>query len=359
MALPFLVLYLTQGRGWRAEDAGAALLVYGAGALSTAPFSGRLADRWGHLRVLKASLWASSGAMMLLPFANMRWALYLLIFAWAAFTQAFSPSAMALLASLADPRQRKAVFSLQRLAVNLGMSVGPALGGIIAHQSYAWVFWTDGLTTLAAAALMCIFPFVHATPAASGAGTPSSAWRDHRLGQLLLGFLMVLLVFTQIEGALPLWVVKDLDLGNPFFGLLFTVNTLAIVTLEVPLNLRMAKWTHGQQMLMGSSLYAAGFGLTQWATTRTHLVGVVLVWTFGEMILLPAVGDAVATLAPPDRRGEYMGLHAATFAAAFTLGPWLGVLTYARLGPSWVWAGGFTLAALGGVLLGRFKALQS
>ncbi len=359
MALPFLVLYLTQGRGWRAEDSGSALLVYGAGALVTAPFSGRLADGWGPLRVLRASLWASGGAMMLIPFVRDGWALHLLILAWGAFTQAFSPSALALLASLTEPGRRKVTFSLQRLAVNLGMSVGPALGGVIAHQSYAWVFWIDGLTTLVAAALLGFFPELHAPLVESHARTRTRAWRDPRLGRLLLGFLMVLVVFTQIEGALPLWVVKDLGLGNPFFGLLFTVNTLAIVILEVPLNLRMAHWSHSQQMLLGSSLYATGFGLTTWATTRAPLTGVVLVWTFGEMILLPAVSDAVATLAPPDRRGEYLGLHAATFSVAFTLGPWLGVLAYVRLGPSWVWAGGFVFAMVGGLILGRFKVSRS
>jgi predicted MFS family arabinose efflux permease len=64
MALPFLVLYLTEGRHWTPAEAGYGMMTYGAGALAAGPFSGRLADRLGHAHVLKASLW-TSGALLL------------------------------------------------------------------------------------------------------------------------------------------------------------------------------------------------------------------------------------------------------------------------------------------------------
>lgn len=355
MALPFLVLYLTSARGWAAEEAGIAMFVYGAGALVTGPFSGQLADRMGHLRVLKTSLWTSGALLMLLPFATGRPVLYPLIFLWAALTQAFWPSAMALLASVAEAEQRKAVYSLHRLAVNLGMSVGPALGGLIAHRSYTWVFWVDGLTTLASAVLLSLFLRPRAAEMPAEGASSGRAWGDRRLAFLLFAFVPVLMVFFQVEGALPLWVVRDLGLGNPFFGLLFTVNTLLIVVLEVPLNLRMAHWSHGRQLLLGSLCYAVGFGLTGWATTRGWLLATVVIWTFGEMILLPAMSDAVAALAPPERRGEYMGLYSTAFAAGLTLGPWLGVLVYARWGAPWLWAACFVAAGLGGLALSRFR----
>ncbi len=356
MALPFLVLYLTGGRHWSPGDAGIAMMVYGAGALLTGPFAGRLADALGHARILKASLWSSGALLLLLPFATSRPTLFVLIFLWAALTQAFWPSAMALLAGLAAPEQRKAVYALHRLAVNLGMAVGPALGGVIAHRSFTWVFWTDGLTTLAGAAVLTLFLRTHPKPVPHPDALPSiSAWRDRRLALLLLAFLPVLMVFFQIEGALPLWITRDLGFDTRFFGLIFTVNTLVIVALEVALNLAMARWPHRRQLLLGALCYAVGFGLTGLARTKGALLGTVVIWTFGEMILLPAMADAVATLASPERRGEYMGLYSTTFAAGLALGPWLGVLVYAHLGPRVVWAGCFFVAVLGGILLGRFR----
>lgn len=356
MALPFLVLYLTEGRRWTPAEAGYGMMVYGAGALVAGPFSGRLADRLGHVHVLKASLWSSGTLLLVLPFATTKPLLFALIFLWAGLTQAFWPSAMALLTGLAAPERRKAVFALHRLAVNLGMAVGPAMGGLIAHHSYRWVFWTDGITTLAGAVMLSLVLKAAPAPAVPhGHARGQSPWRDRHLAYLLLPFIPMLMVFFQIEGTLPLWVVRDLGLGSRFFGLLFTVNTLLIVLFEVPLNLAMAHWPHGRQLFIGSLCLALGFGLTAWATGYTTLILTTVIWTFGEMILFPAMSDAVATLAPPDRRGEYMGLLSLTFAAGLALGPWLGVLTYAKAGPRAVWLATFAIAGGAGLLLVRFR----
>jgi predicted MFS family arabinose efflux permease len=354
MAMPFLVLFLIQDRGWSAEDAGLAMMVYGAGAFVAGPVAGRLADRLGHAHVLRASLWSSGAAMGLVPLVESRLVLLPLIALWAALTQAFWPSAMALLVDAAPAGQRRAVYALHRLAVNLGMAVGPAAGGLIAHYSFRWVFWVDAATTLASALILALFLRPKATAPASGK-PGRSPWGDPRLAYLMLGFLPVLMVFFQIEGALPLWVVRDLGLGTRFFGLIFTLNTLLIVALEVALNLGMARWPHRRLLLLGSLCYAAGFGLTGFAVSRSLLLGTVVLWTFGEMILLPAMSDAVATLAPADRRGEYMGLYSLSFAAALALGPWLGVLVYSRFGPAATWGGCAAFGLLSAVLLGRFR----
>lgn len=357
MALPFLVLYLTEARRWTPGEAGTAMAVYGLGALAAAPFAGRLADRLGHARVLRASLWLSGAALLVLPLVGARGLLYPLIFLWAGFTQAFWPSAMALIAALVAPDQRKAAFALHRAAVNLGMAVGPAAGGLIAHASYRWVFWTDGLSTLASGALLTWLLRDAApapAPAAEGAEV-RGAWRDRRLRILLLGLLPAFLVFFQIEGAYPLWVVRDLGHSTRFFGLIFTLNTLLIVAFEVALNMAMVRWPHGPALALGCLCYAVGFGLTGLAHGRGSLLVLAGVWTVGEMILLPTASDAVAGLAPPSRRGEYMGLYALAFASALALGPWLGVKGYAALGSAWVWAGCACAGILSALVLWPFR----
>jgi MFS family permease len=356
MALPFLVLYLTEARRWTPAEAGTAMAVYGFGALSAAPFAGKLADRLGHARVLRASLWLSGAALLLMPFVGSRPLLYPLIFLWAGFTQAFWPSAMALITSLVAPEQRKAAFALHRAAVNLGMAVGPAMGGLIAHASYRWVFWTDGLSTLASGVLLTWFlrDAVAVPPPASGEPTVS-AWRDRRLLALLVGILPAFLVFFQIEGAYPLWVVRDLGHSTRFFGLIFTLNTLLIVAFEVALNMAMARWPHGRALALGCLCYAVGFGLTGWAHGKVPLLALAAIWTVGEMILLPTASDAVAGLAPAERRGEYMGFYALAFATALALGPWLGVQGYAKVGPAWVWGGCAVLGTLSALVLLPFR----
>ena len=72
MALPFLVLYLTQELQFSREHAGAMLMLYGAVGLIVAPISGRLTDTLGPLRVMRLSLIGSGLALLLYPLATTR-----------------------------------------------------------------------------------------------------------------------------------------------------------------------------------------------------------------------------------------------------------------------------------------------
>jgi MFS family permease len=50
-----------------------------------------------------------------------------------------------------------------------------------------------------------------------------------------------------------------------------------------------------------------------------------------------------------------MGLLSLAFAAGLALGPWLGVLAYALVGPRIVWTATFFIAGGAGLLLMRFR----
>lgn len=150
--------------------------------------------------------------------------------------------------------------------------------------------------------------------------------------------------------------MRDLHFTTRFFGLVFTLNTLMIVVLEVALNLAMARWPHGSLLALGALLFAVGYGLTGLTRTAGGVLLTVAIWTFGEMIMFPALADAVAALSPPRRRGEYMGMFAFTFALGTAVGPWLGVLAYTRGGPGLAWGGCFVLGCASAAALARFRA---
>jgi len=341
MALPFLVLYLTRAREWPAERAGLALTAFGLGSLLTAPLSGRLADRVGAGRVLKASLLLCGLLMVLVPYVRGTAATLALIFTWAVVGDAYRPANMALLSHLSDPEQRKSAFALNRLALNLGMSIGPALGGFLAAYSYTSLFWVDGVTSCLAGLVALLF--LGASPPETkadggGAPVPASALRDGRFLAFMALLLPVGLVFFQLSGALPLFVVRDLKLGEAAFGILFTVNTILIVVLEIPLTGATARWPHGVTLPLGAALVGLGFATTSLATGFWSAAASVVVWTFGEMVLFPASNAAVSDLAPAQRRGEYMGLYSATFSLALAAGPYLGTALLTARGPVVLWS---------------------
>jgi predicted MFS family arabinose efflux permease len=239
------------------------------------------------------------------------------------------------------------------------MAVGPALGGILAHVHFSWIFLVDGATSLIAASVLTWGPSMHGaerTPPPAAA-ISRTAWRDARLFYLLLSSLPILLVFFQAEGALAVWVVHDLGRDTRLYGALFTLNTILIVVFEVWLNLATSKWPRSRQLVVGAMLVTLGFSCTALARNDWLLLGTVVLWTFGEMILIPSLSDAAASLASPDRRGEYMGLYGMTMSAGISLGPWLGVTVLARFGPVATWAGCGALGAVSVLLLGGFDSV--
>jgi predicted MFS family arabinose efflux permease len=356
MALPFLALYLMKQMGLGAAHAGRGFIVYGAGAMVAAPLGGWLADRFGPLKVMRTSLLLSGLLMLVLPLVKDVPGFFLLIGTWALVSEGFRPASMSILADLGPPELRKAVYSLNRLAINLGMSVGPALGGFIATRSYHALFWVDGATTLAAWAVLVLMvrqrPHKHES---SSSPALLYALRDPVLGYFLLAIIPVVIVFFQHEGPMPIYLVRDLKLPESFYGSLFTINTLLIVALEVRLNLATAHWSHRRTLLLGSLLYAIGFGAMAVAHTPAAIIGTVVIWTFGEMILFPAMSDYIASIAPPARRGAYMGLFTFTFSVAFSLGPWMGTWMLDAWGGRVLWPVMGILGIVSALALARIR----
>jgi predicted MFS family arabinose efflux permease len=353
MALPFLVLYQVQALGLSPGRAGVAMVVYGGAAMVAAPLGGRLSDRLGSLPVMKTSLVSAGLLMMVLPFVRGWVPLLLVVTLWAITAELFRPANMAILADLSAPELRKASFSLNRLAINLGMSIGPALGGLLASRSYKALFLVDGLTSLASTAILALYPT--APPPrqpAEGATSSHAAWKDRRFRLYLLASLPVVVVFFQHIGALPIHLVRGLHYGEAFYGLVFTLSTLLVVVFEIAINLATAHWSPRRVHILGALLYAIGYGATGLVVSKAGVLATVVVWTLAEMILLPGMADFVSHLAPAERRGEYMGLYTLSFGLAFSLGPWLGVLAYGHLGAA-MWGLCFISASLSALMLGR------
>jgi len=157
--------------------------------------------------------------------------------------------------------------------------------------------------------------------------------------------------FALIESALPLYLVQYLNQSPAFYGTLFTINTLLIVAFEVPLNQATAHWPNVWSLIAGCLLFAIGFGALAVVSSATGVLVTVVVWTFGEMMLFPAMAAHLGDIAPENKRGAYMGAYSMSLAIALAVGPWLGTQLLASIGPVGVWSIMFALGALAAVLM--------
>jgi MFS family permease len=352
MFVPFLVLYATGALGVSPSKAGVLLTVYGVGGIIAAPIGGRLCDRFGPVRVMWLSLVAAGALLLAMPLATTYEATLALVALLALVGEAVRPATMSATGAFAGASQRRAAFALTRLAVNLGMAVGPALGGVLALHSFSLLCIVDGATSLAAALLLTLaWPGEPPAVAREPEHLRKGAWRAPGFMVFLLGALACAIVFFQHESTLPLYLTRELALPSTTFGLMFTINTGLIVLVEVPINLAMARWPHRRVLALGALLNAIGFGSAvlvtpAWGGAAAYGMALtVVVWTFGEMVLLPGMTAYVTDIAPPGRAGEFLGLYSMTWGVAFATGPVAGTWLYDHVGPAAVWLACFGLGS--------------
>lgn len=366
MVVPFLLIYLTKYLHVPPEKAALIFWVYGATALFLSPNFGWLADRFGAEKVMVVSLISFSVVLFAFSFVQNFTQAMIGSFFLAATGEAFRPAAMSSIAEYATAEQRKVALAFNRLAINLGMSLGPLVGGLIVVHSYPALFWIDGVTSLLAASILIIFLWPetklmreNAEKPARERGAFKQVLADRTFLYFALSLIPVSMVFFQHESSLSIYMTHHLGLKESWYGFVFTINTILIILFEIPLNFYTSHWSHRKSLSLGCLFFAVGFGCTLFADTAVKIMMTVAIWTVGEMILFPAMANYVSELAPRGRQGLYMGVYSMAFSIAFIVGPWLGTTVLSKFGTTSLWTGCFIFAALSSLMMLRIHRRAS
>lgn len=364
MFLTFLAIYLTKYQGYSIDYAGYVLSAYGIGSLAAGPVVGKLADKFGNLPVMKISLLLSAFVLFLFPFFHEFWMIILLTLILSWVSEAFRPANLALISDIVKPEDRKIAFALNRLAINLGFSIGPLLGGFLIMFDYHWMFIFDGFTSLLALGFL-LYTSLSKEEKERRALRPVSPegegvekinpFKDPRLLYYVLALSPVYIVFFSQISTISLYVVNELKFPEPVIGALFLVNTLMIIFLEVPINNAMMDWEDRKLLSLGGVLTGIGFGLFAFSYNIPMLVICIVILTFGEMIFSPASANYLAEIAPVNSKGMYMGFLQIVFNISLFIGPAAGAFMMEGFGSKWMWITCFFLSMVGVVLMWRMK----
>ena len=363
MVIFFLSLYLTRQLGFTPARAGQALSLYGLGSLAGAFLGGWLSDRIGSTSVQKLSLALSGALLIILGQMRSPWGLFPLLFFFSAAAGALYPANAASMSRVCPPGLQVKGFALNRLANNLGATIGPAVGGILALRDYRLIFWADGLTCLAAAGLFLAIwkkpeDKLRAAEVRKGAKTPENIrtpWRDRPFLALMLLVVVWGAVFVQIFATFPLYMRGAYGLAEDQIGRLLAVNTILIVTLEMALMEKVRVYPRTRMINLSFILLGLGFGLMPLGRGFIYAAFTVAVWTFGEILSMPLLTALIASRAEPQTRGRYMGIFSFAFSLAFIVGPAAGATIYGHVGPNALWFGSAGVAA---ILALAFSALR-
>lgn len=365
MVIPFLSLYLTQDMGLSKEQVGWIMSCFGAGSVLGSWLGGRLTDRLGHYAVMSAALLSSGIAFIALQYVKGYVPFCVGVFVLMVLSDAFRPAMFVAIRSLAPPESRTRAVTLVRLAINLGFSMGPAIGGlIIVAWSYGGLFWVDGLTCLGAVALMWAY-LPHRQAQEAGQAVPPSMRRSPYRDRIYLFFIVILVLigiaFLQYFSTIPLFYSEAHHLSEFWIGVILGMNGLLIFLTEMPL----IKYCEDRRydtvnvMIWSAALMALSFAvLNVFPVIAFVWVGMVLV-TVGEMLNFPFMNRFANERADHGPPGAYMALFTIGWSVAHIIGHTLGLNLIARYGYTATWyafTGMLLLAMMMLVLLRRMVA---
>jgi len=351
--LPFFTLYLT-GLGFSVAQAGVAIGAYGLGGLVAQLFGGLLADRIGRRNTIALSMLSTGALTLVLWRAETLALIYPLIFGVAVLAELHRPAASALIADLVPTEHRVAAFAIFRLAINVGWAAGLALGGFLAQRDFNLLFIGDAATSIAFGVISLVaLPRGTRTTRREEAGLPSvraALLADRGFLLFLAAALLAGAVYAQNVSTLPLFV-RDAGYGPSTYGLMQSLNGLIVVAAELPVIAWAQRHERLRMVALGQLLIGAGFASLLVADTIPLLIGMVTVWTLGEIVGSSPSLAIAADRAPDYARGRYQSALGAAWSVAFMLGPILGTLVYSRSPSALWWACGVLGASAAGLCL--------
>lgn len=364
MVLAFLTLYMTNELGFTMFQSGAIFSIWGLGSMTGSWLGGKLVKPLGAIRTQVVGLLLAVPCFLAVPLFTTWWGMALIVYLFSLTSESIRPANSVAVAQFTETELQTRAFGLQRMAVNLGFSVGPAVGGVLANINYVWLFVVDGVTTgLAAVVLLWHFGFRKYVKDQAAAAkqklaeeniTAGSPLKDVQFVLFLLLMLMVSLIFFQFHATYPKYLEDHYQLSKPMIGLLFSVNTIIIVAVEMLL----LNWFRAFALLRtigwGALLACVGFGILPLGNTFLFGVLSMSVITLGEMFMFPLCSGFVAKRSNGRDQGMYMSWYAIMYSTAGTIAPLIGTATY-ELNPHLLW---YISIAIGVAALAGFYALN-
>jgi predicted MFS family arabinose efflux permease len=352
MTLPFLGIYMTDSLGFDIVVSGLILSCFGIGSVIGSWLGGFLTDKVGEYYIQALSLLLSVPMFALYPMFETPWGIAGLVGIQSVVSEMFRPANSVAIAKYAQPNNLTRAFSLNRMAINLGFSLGPVIGGILSSISYAFLFYANGMGALVAG-LVYIYFFGqrqrlfrlqqdrkkrHVSTQEPLLQKELSPYKDVPFLIFCVICTVFSICFFQLLNALPIFYKNDLGLSKFVIGLLMGTNGLVVVMFEMLLVYISEKYLSiALTMLYGTLLCAVSYFLLGFEPGYATLFLSIALLSLGEILVLPFMATITALRAGSRNKGAYMGVNGMAFSIALIFAPILGTQFVATIGFDVMW----------------------
>ena len=367
--------------GASAFQASLLVSVYAACQLFSGPLLGRASDRTGRKPMLLLSQAGTFLGFLVMASATSLWMLFLAR-TIDGLTAGNLSLAQAYISDKTDPKNRAKSFALIGIAFGLGFFFGPFVSGYLAkHVSYTAPIWlAAGMSALSILCTATLLPGGKPVPSQDATtDTPGTAtegpggqrlslfefgayvkyFRQPVLRGLLVQFLAFTLCFSMFTSGFALFAERAFRWrGIPFgpgeVGYVFAYAGFLGILLQGGLIGRLVK-RFGEPSLVVSAFVtiAIGYGMLGFVHTIPLLLLAATFSSYGTGVVRPVLTSLITQHADRRSQGVVLGLTQSLQSLSAIVMPALGGFLIEK---GWLSAWGTTaaLAALGGVLAGRF-----
>jgi predicted MFS family arabinose efflux permease len=260
----------------------------------------------------------------------------------------------AMVADLVAPERREAAYASVRVASNLGVTIGPPIGGLLligGHWNHLWL----GTLVLSTGGFLIAWRFIPRSGAYAPEGPPARGSfgviiRDSPFLLFMLSSVFATMTYVATETLLPISVTTTHHLAPATWGVLMVVNPLLVTVFQ----LRLTRWTASipawAKLGVAMPLMGVPFLLLNANGSAPVIAFVILLFVLGEMLWVPTSQAVVAALAPADIRGAYMGAFGSTWSVGWALTPFLGLQVRSSYGDATMWMCVAAVGVIAGIL---------
>lgn len=343
MVLPFLGVYMTDHLNFDIKSAGIVLSFFGIGSVVGSWFGGMITDKIGEFKVQSLSLFLSVPMFCLIPLFQTEAGLAAIIFIQSSISEAFRPANSVAVSKYAKPGNITRAFSLNRMAVNLGFSVGPALGGILAAISYDFLFYSNAVGALLAGLTYVFFfrkrSYRNKDIAKNEADVKAvSPYKDVRFILFAGACFMFSVCFFQLLNTLTIFYKQEAKLSAEIIGYILGFSGIIVVVMEMIMVQIAERYLKLKTtMLLGTLFCAVAFAMLAAGNSLWLLVASISLLSLGEIWALPFMATITSLRSGTHNKGAYMGLLGIAFSLSFIITPSLGTFVAEKFGFTILW----------------------
>lgn len=346
MVVFFMAVYLKDELLLDFAQVGTVMACYGIGALIGVYVGGRLTDKIGHHPVMVASLLGGFILFLVASQTKEFYSLCVVLFLLSAFGDGFRPAGMVAISHYSNPENYTRSVSLYRLAINLGFSIGPAIGGLLATIDYKWLFWTDGATCLMAAVFVYFYlgkdTLLNKSTVESAETVDElplrSPWRDKAYLVFLPMVTIYAMAFFQLFSTMSIYYKNHEGFSEGQIGAILALNGLLVAAIELVLVYKIErKGSLYRWIIIGAILLMISYGLILFLHGFLWFLFIIVLVSFSEMLVMPFTNTFMNNRSGKANRGQYASLYVMAWSASHIFTPLLATNVMNQLGYSALW----------------------